>query len=138
MSGTDEWERIGDGLIDDTYYAVRHKPCGTEILIAGGVKAICPKCNAEEFEGLKMTAVQGRFEYIGCRKTVAEDCDVCGVKPEYLHRLQSNGGDRGVCRACADEMVIPAHGGLPAIAESWSKNGGGEWVSRWQIEEAYR
>lgn len=80
-----------------------------------------------------------KFEYVGCRKTVAEVCDVCCTKPEYFHKLEAaNGAERGVCRACADEMVIESHQGLPAIAEAWSKGKGGKWISRWQIEEGYR
>ncbi len=45
-----EWEDIGKGrLIDDLYYTVRHKPCGTVVNVQGGYVTVCPKCQPEEY-----------------------------------------------------------------------------------------
>jgi hypothetical protein len=49
-----EWEDIGKGpLIDDLYYTLRHKPCGSVVYIAAGFAHHCPKCEPEEFEKLR-------------------------------------------------------------------------------------
>lgn len=41
-----EWEN--KGMCDD-YHVKVHKPCGTEIMILGGLEAVCPKCQPEEW-----------------------------------------------------------------------------------------
>jgi predicted metal-binding protein len=49
-----EWENIGKGrLIDDLYYELRHRPCGTAVYVATGFVAHCPKCEPEQFERLR-------------------------------------------------------------------------------------
>jgi hypothetical protein len=56
MSGRNEseWEDVGKGrLIDDTYYKLRHNPCGTVVYIAAGFVAHCPKCGPGQFEKLR-------------------------------------------------------------------------------------
>ncbi len=53
----EEWEDIGTGgMIDDLYYLMRHKPCGTTLQILAGHKCICPECQPEEYERQRKTA----------------------------------------------------------------------------------
>ena len=78
-----------------------------------------------------------QFEYMGCQKQKPEPatCEQCGAVPEYLHSLAGGDHNRHVCKACAEKMVVPRHRPVPAIAESWSKSSGGNWISRWHVEE---
>jgi hypothetical protein len=42
-----EWEDVG--MCGD-YYELRHVPCGSKVLIAGGFARVCPKCQPEEWD----------------------------------------------------------------------------------------
>jgi hypothetical protein len=69
------------------------------------------------------------FSYVGCQKAVGLLCDQCAGRPRYFHTLRfKNGAERGVCRTCAGEMLIPGHRKLPAIAEARCKAAGGKFV----------
>jgi len=72
--------------------------------------------------------------YLGCQKK-SGPCDLCKATQEYLHSLEG----AHLCLACAEKKITPrAHRGMPAIAETWSRQDGGRWISRWHVEEAYQ
>jgi len=75
------------------------------------------------------------MKYNGCQKQNGP-CGLCGAASEYLHSMD---GGAHVCQACAEKTITPRRDrGMPAIAEAWSRQDGGKWVSRWHIEEAYQ
>ncbi|HVP50217.1 MAG TPA: hypothetical protein VMT56_03245 [Candidatus Bathyarchaeia archaeon] len=42
-----EWEELK--MVDDVYYKMLHIPCGTTVQILVGYRAVCPKCQPEEW-----------------------------------------------------------------------------------------
>lgn len=41
-----EWDDMG--RVDDAYYRMRHKPCGTIVFVHGGQPIVCPVCQPAE------------------------------------------------------------------------------------------
>ena len=53
MSISSEWKDEGTPLVEDLYFPLVHKFCGTRFLLMGGFVPVCPKCQPEEFAKLR-------------------------------------------------------------------------------------
>jgi hypothetical protein len=83
----------------------------------------------------KKEQMTGRFSYVGCKGAFGMICDMCCARPRIFHTLRApNGVERGVCRVCAEEMVIEEHKGAPTFCHARSKRDGGKWCSRSNAE----